>query len=107
MRIVVYRPGALGDTLLTLPTLVALRSRWPDAEVTLICRGDLRPLALASGLADAAYSNDLADWACLFHDGAAISTLVRRVFGGAEVALVWATSEREALTSRLHTLGVE
>jgi len=34
-RILLYRAGALGDTLLTLPTLDALRFHYPDVELTL------------------------------------------------------------------------
>jgi heptosyltransferase III len=32
--LLVYRPGAIGDTILTLPALAALRRRFPTAEIT-------------------------------------------------------------------------
>ncbi|HEY0790152.1 MAG TPA: glycosyltransferase family 9 protein [Chthoniobacterales bacterium] len=35
MKVLVFRGGALGDFLLTLPTLVALRSAYPQAEIYL------------------------------------------------------------------------
>jgi heptosyltransferase-3 len=106
MRIVVYRPGALGDTLLTLPTLAALRSHWPDARITLICRPDIHALTLASGLAASAYSHELPDWACLFANAVARSDLAQHTFGGAEIALVWAPDAERSITQRLHALGV-
>jgi len=67
-RIVVIHTGALGDTLLTFPALVWLRRWAPDARLTLIARRDTLPLALASGLADAAWPYDLPDWSALFAD---------------------------------------
>jgi heptosyltransferase-2 len=106
MQIVVYRAGALGDTLLTLPALVALRGQWPDARITLICRADVHPLALASGLADGAYSHELAAWACLFADGALPSQLAREVFADADLAVVWALDAQGKIASRLRALGV-
>lgn len=65
-RIVVIRPGALGDTLLTFPALLWLRRWAPDAHLTLIARRDTLSLALASALADAAWPYDLPDWSALF-----------------------------------------
>ncbi len=38
-RILFYRLGALGDTLLTLPALDALRLRYPGAHITLAAGG--------------------------------------------------------------------
>jgi heptosyltransferase-3 len=106
MRIVVYRAGALGDTLLTLPTLTLLRRRWPDAQITLICRRDVHALALASGLAHSVYGHELATWARLFDDGAAPTALAREVLAGADVTLVWAPDMEGRLPARLRALGV-
>jgi heptosyltransferase-3 len=105
MRIVVYRPGALGDTLLLFPALASARKRWPDAHITMLCRADLHALVLASGLADAAYSHELAAWACLFGDGIAPSDLARAIFGKADLALVWAPDAGGALSSQMCALG--
>jgi heptosyltransferase III len=106
MRIVVYRPGALGDTLLTFPTLAALRSHWPDAHMTLVCRADVHTLALASELADRLYSHELATWAWLFGSAMAPAALARESFGGADLALVWAPDAENNIASRLRALGV-
>jgi heptosyltransferase III len=53
-RILVIRGGALGDGLLTSPALAALRTRWPQASITLIGPRTLLPFAASSGLADTA-----------------------------------------------------
>ena len=44
-RIAVIRLDRLGDLVLTLPLLAALKRRWPSAEVTLVCREAVAPLA--------------------------------------------------------------
>jgi heptosyltransferase-2 len=105
MRIVIYRSGALGDTLLTFPALHLLRRHWPDAQITLICRADVHALALASGLADKTFSHELAVWACLFDEGAAPSEQARETFAGAGPALVWSPDGAGAIASRLNALG--
>lgn len=75
-RIVCIRPGALGDTLLTLPTLALLRRARPTAQVLFVARRDVAALALASGLAAAISAYDLPCWSTLFAapDATATST---------------------------------
>ncbi|HMO50619.1 MAG TPA: glycosyltransferase family 9 protein [Kiritimatiellia bacterium] len=51
-RILVLRGGALGDFLVTLPVLSALRARWPDAHIELIAYPLPGALARAAGLVD-------------------------------------------------------
>jgi heptosyltransferase-3 len=51
-EILVIRAGALGDGLLTLPALAALRARWPEAAITLVGPRSLLPFAAAAGFTD-------------------------------------------------------
>jgi ADP-heptose:LPS heptosyltransferase len=106
MRIVIYRAGALGDTLLTFPALRVLLRQWRDAHITLICRSDVHALARASDLADRTYSHELSAWACLFDAMAEVSGLARETFAGADLALVWAPDSGGVIASHLRTLGV-
>ncbi len=46
-RIAVLRLDRLGDLVLTLSLLRALKRRWPSADVTLVCREAVAPLAQA------------------------------------------------------------
>ncbi|HEX8033606.1 MAG TPA: glycosyltransferase family 9 protein [Ktedonobacterales bacterium] len=73
-RIVCIRPGALGDTLLTLPALALLRERWPGAEITFVARRETLPLAQASGLAHSTYAYELPAWSALFAEELAAGT---------------------------------
>jgi len=50
--ILVVRGGAIGDFVLTLPVLSALRRRFPDARLTIMGRPGIAELARAGGLAD-------------------------------------------------------
>ncbi|MHB8621238.1 MAG: glycosyltransferase family 9 protein [Chloroflexota bacterium] len=44
VKIFVYRPGAIGDTVLTLPALAALRGRFPGCRITYAGNAAMLPL---------------------------------------------------------------
>jgi len=44
-RIVVVRPGALGDFILSLPVIAGLRQRYPAARISALARGQIASLA--------------------------------------------------------------
>jgi heptosyltransferase-3 len=68
-RILVLRGGALGDFIVTLPALAALRARWPAAEIELAGNATAAALAVARGILTAAHSQQEARWAELFSTG--------------------------------------
>jgi heptosyltransferase-3 len=109
-QITVIRPGALGDTLLSLPALALLRRWAPAARLTFIARADTLPLALASGLADDAWPWDLPDWAALFDPSVTADRLTgraRAAFAGADAVIAWAPDPDGALAGALRRLGAE
>lgn len=65
-RILVLRGGALGDFIVTLPALAALRSRWPQARIELAGNATTASIALRRGLLDAVHSQHEARWSALF-----------------------------------------
>lgn len=65
-RFLVFRGGAIGDFILTLPALAALRRGWPDAHIEIAGYPHVARLAQVSGLADAVVSLDRAETAELF-----------------------------------------
>ncbi len=65
-RILVLRGGALGDFLVTLPALAALRRRWPKACIELIGNATAAALASRRGIIDAVHSQHEARWHPLF-----------------------------------------
>lgn len=64
--ILVLRGGALGDFIVTLPTLAALRRQWPGARIELAGNATAAQLARARGLLDAVHSQHEARWGALF-----------------------------------------
>lgn len=64
MRILVVRGGSLGDFILTLPAIVSLRRRWPDAHMEIM--GHLSTLRLVENIVGGISSLDQAGLAPFF-----------------------------------------
>ncbi len=65
-RFLVIRGGAIGDFVMTLPVLEALRRRWPECHISVLGYPHIAALALAGRLADEVKSLDRASAALLF-----------------------------------------
>jgi heptosyltransferase-2 len=98
-RLLVYRPGAIGDFILALPALAALRARFPGAAVTVV--GPAAALPLAAPLADVTLAADDPRLTPLFVPGAA--ALPPDV--NATHAVVWAGAAAEPLVANLRAAG--
>lgn len=98
-RFVLIRPGALGDALLTFPALALLRHARPAAHITFVARGDVLPLALASGLADAGSPYDAPMWAALFAEDPPTSGPARDILAGSTV-VAWLGDDVDGTVAR-------
>lgn len=65
-HIVVFRPGALGDTLLSIDALAALRRRFPGAELELVGNREAGGLLARGGLVDFVSSFDAPEVTALY-----------------------------------------
>jgi heptosyltransferase-2 len=65
-KILILRGGALGDFILTIPAISALRQHWPEAHIELAGHERSACLALASGLIDRLQALDSARMALYF-----------------------------------------
>lgn len=65
-RILVLRGGALGDFLVTLPFLRALRARWSDARIELVGNQRAAELAVLGGILSVTHGQAEARWARLY-----------------------------------------
>ena len=57
-RVLVIRPGGIGDAVLFVPLLRHLREAWPDAELGLLCERRNLGVIEGTGLVDAAWCYD-------------------------------------------------
>ena len=55
-RILVIRGGAVGDFIVTLPVLAALRSQFPQTRLEVLAYPQVATLAVRAGLADEAHA---------------------------------------------------
>src|SRR5262245_16472801 len=65
-KILVIRGGAIGDFILTLPAIAALRQAFPHTHLEVLGYSHIVELAVAGGLADRARSIDARPLAAFF-----------------------------------------
>ncbi len=68
-RILVIRGGAIGDFILTLPALAAVRQQLPEARLEVLGYPHIAQLALAGGLVDAVHPIEAGPLASVFARG--------------------------------------
>ncbi len=105
-RIWVLRGGALGDGIVTLPALAALRTHWPTAHITLCAYPHLARLALAGGWVDEVHSLDSAAAAALFHGSARLAPAWSQALRAVELAINFLHDPSGVVTARLREAGV-
>jgi len=105
MRILVIRPGALGDVLLTLPALQALSSAFPQAAIELM--GNLSVLDWLPGrsVVRSVSSFDRADLAALFRPEAEPAASVQAYLDSFDLILSYATAPEHAFARNLSRLA--
>ena len=103
-RILVIRPGALGDTILTLPALAALRAAFPGAHLTFAGNPPLLPLLRGSAYADAVISIDDAALTPLFAPLEQPSLPLAPCLAGLDLAVLW-LGDSAAVAGHLRRLG--
>jgi hypothetical protein len=97
-RVVILFPGALGDLILAMGALAAVRARHAGAHVTLAVRDPLRALAATTGVADTIASLDGADAIGLFGG----STLPAW-FGEKPIVYGWVGTRDAGVAARLRS----
>ena len=92
-QIVVFRPGALGDTMLATEALLGLRAAFPGSEIDLVAHGEAARLLCQCGVVDRATSFDATEVTGLF----LAEPVVPERWRGARLVVLWmAGSERLA-----------
>ena len=79
-KILVIRGGAVGDFILTLPVLSALRQQFPNAKLEVLGYPHIARLAVAGGLADAVRSMEARPLAGFFARGGILEPELQEYF---------------------------
>ena len=102
-RILVMRGGALGDFVLGLPALRALRGAFPRASLELIAPSAVLPLA--SALADAVTPLERAEVAALFGDAGSLPEGIVARHRGLDLVALWLADLDGSVRRNFEVLG--
>ncbi len=105
-RILVIRSGALGDFVLTLPAIRALREAAPRAHIEIVGRTATLEVARGRYYADAVRSIDRADFAPLFAPGGEASPEVIAYLTGFDLILSYLPDRDGLFRRNLERVGV-
>jgi heptosyltransferase-2 len=105
VRILVLRGGAIGDFLMTLPALGALRGRWPDAHIELVGYPRIACLAGDGALVDRVVSLDQAEVARLFALRAELSERQARYIRSFDVIVSYLYDPAGTVAENLRAAG--
>ena len=101
-RLLILRPGAIGDTLVTAPALHALRRRFPSARIEMAGNPAALPLLASSDLVDRCLEFDDARVTRLFVPSA---PALDDPFLGIEAGVAWCADPDGLLAQALRVRG--
>ena len=102
MRILIIRPGALGDTLLTLPVIRILREQYGNPHITFVGNAAVLPLMLASSLVEEVSDYEDVRWSALFSVGT-----TRMALMPVELAICWLRDPDGVIERNLRASGAQ
>jgi ADP-heptose:LPS heptosyltransferase len=102
-RFLIIRPGALGDTLLSLPALRALQERYPRARLDLVGYPAVLRLAELAVRVDTIHSIDRAIFSSLFGDR--LLPELRALLGWYDLVIAWVHDPSGHLEDSLRNAG--
>jgi heptosyltransferase III len=106
MHILIVRPGAIGDTLLTLPVIQALRAEQTNPHITLVGNAAVLPLALQSGLVEEVSDYGELRWSEFFAPGGVRRTDLRARLQQTDLAICWLRDPQGVVERNLGAAGV-
>src|SRR5881398_2221499 len=87
--ILVIRPGAVGDALLSFPVLKALREQDDGSRITLVSNAQVLPLAQAFGVTEQAFDFQDIQWSELFSSTGIRTSSMRDLLEQTDLAIWW------------------
>ncbi len=107
MNILVIRPGAIGDALLTFPTLNALRIKYAAKRITFVSNASVLPLARSWKLADEVSDFEQTQWSELFSTTGIRNSALRELLARTDLAICWLNDSDRLVESNLRQAGVK
>lgn len=104
-RILIVRGGAIGDFILTLPVLTALRDAFPETHLQLLAYPAVAGLALKAGLVDSTLSMDSRALARFFARNAELPTELTTEFEPASIIVSYLYDPDEIFAANLGRCG--
>jgi glycosyl transferase family 9 (putative heptosyltransferase) len=105
--ILVIRPGAIGDALLTFPILEALREQYGDTCITLVSNAQVLPLAQSFGVADETFDFQDILWSELFSSNGIRTSFMRDLLAQTDLAICWMCDPDGIIEHNLKTSGIK
>lgn len=105
--ILVIRPGAIGDTLLTFPILGMLRASYANPRIIFAGNAAVVPLALAWGLVDEASDYQSPRWSELFSTAGIQSNELQAMLRATDLAICWLRDPEHIVEQNLRAAGVQ
>src|SRR5438093_96682 len=106
-RILVIRGGAIGDFIMTLPAVGALRERWPDSHIEILGYPHIIELARGRYYADATRSVEARPMAGFFIPNAVLDPSLMEYFGSFELVLSYLFDPDEIFANNVRRCGVK
>ena len=105
--ILVIRPGAIGDALLTFPILKLLKEQYDSTCITLVSNAQVLPLARAFGVAEQVFDFQDIHWSELFSSNGIRTSFMRNLLSQIDLAICWLRDLDGIIEQNLKTSGVE
>ncbi len=106
-RILVIRAGAIGDLIMTLPVLRALRRRFPGAYLEVMGHPHSLALIAGQGEIDAVSSMDRSEVAHLYIPNGPIPEALKRTFGMFDLIVAYVAETEGTLIKNLRRTGAK
>lgn len=106
-HILVIRPGAIGDVLLTFPILKLLKEHYTNAHIRLVSNAQVLPLALAFGVSEEVFDFQDIQWSELFAANGICTPITRGLLGQTDLAICWLRDPDGIIEHNLRAAGVK
>src|SRR5437764_4997325 len=106
MNILVIRPGAIGDALLTFPVLQALRAKYSGPYITFVSNASVLPLAQALGMVDEVSDYEDMLWSELFSARGIRTPALKSRLQGVDMAICWLRDVEGIVEHNLRVVGI-